>query len=59
MTTSVALKENMPAGTTVVTARLQEEAMSLPVLLRIAETTGMSPTQRCGISPASPSGPAR
>ena len=45
MTTSVALQKNVPAGATVVTERQQEEAMSLPVLMRVGEATGMNPTQ--------------
>ncbi|HEY1736752.1 MAG TPA: sugar-transfer associated ATP-grasp domain-containing protein [Methylovirgula sp.] len=45
MTTSAALKKNVPAGATVVTERQHEEAMSLPVLMRIGEATGMNPTQ--------------
>jgi len=45
MTTSVALKKDVPAAATVVTARQQEEGLSLPVLMRIAEVTGTTPTQ--------------
>ena len=45
MTTSTALQKNVPAAATVVTERQQEEAMSLPVLMRVGEVTGMNPTQ--------------
>lgn len=45
MTTSVALKKDLPAAATIMTGRQQEEQLSLPVLMRVGEATGMSPTQ--------------
>lgn len=43
--TTATLKKDMPAGTTVVTARRHDEALSLPALVKIGEATGMGPMQ--------------
>jgi hypothetical protein len=45
MTTSVALKKDLPAAATVATTRRYEEQLTLPVLMKLAEATQMSPTQ--------------
>lgn len=45
MPISRALRQDVPAGTTVVVAHQHDEALSLPALQQLAEATQMSPTQ--------------